>query len=59
MPISDKIIEMIRNSSNEPNFKKLMLQILNEEDNGVFRFKLEYEKLLNEYLKEKEGENDD
>ena len=50
MPISEKIIERIKNSNLDKEFKKLMLQILAEEDKGNYRFKAEYEKFVNEYL---------
>ena len=50
MPISEKIIERIKYSNLDKEFKKLMLQILAEEDKGNYRFKAEYEKFVNEYL---------
>lgn len=50
MPISEKIIERIKYSNLDKEFKKLMLQILTEEDKGNYRFKAEYEKFVNEYL---------
>ena len=57
MPISDKIQEKIMNLPDDEKLKQLMLAILAEEDKGSFRFKETYEKLVNSYLAEKDGEN--
>ena len=62
MPISEKIVQRIKNSKNDDDFKKLMLNILNEEDMGNHQFKRAYEKYVNDYLeanKESEDSKDD
>ena len=46
MPISEKIIEQV--SSSDISEKV--------EDDGIFRFNSEYEKLINSYLENQEGE---
>ena len=56
MPISEKIQEKIRTLPDDEKLKKLMLAILTEEDKGNFRFKDTYEKLVNAYLAEKDGD---
>lgn len=56
MPISEKIQEKIRNLPDDEKLKELMLAILAEEDKGNFRFKDTYEKLVNAYLTEKDGD---
>ncbi|MDE5617255.1 MAG: hypothetical protein K2I36_00165 [Ureaplasma sp.] len=62
MPISEKIVLRIKNSKNDDDFKKLLLNILNEEDMGNHQFKRTYEKYVNDYLdvkKESEDSKDD
>lgn len=54
MPISEKIKMHIDSIDESEEFKKLMLSILSEEDKGTFRFKIVYDELVNEYLKESE-----
>lgn len=56
MPISEKIQEKIRNLSDDEKLKELMLSILAEEDKGNYRFKDTYEKLVNAYLADKDGD---
>ena len=56
MPISEKIQEKIRTLPDDEKLKKLMLAILTEDDKGNFRFKDTYEKLVNAYLAEKDGD---
>lgn len=58
MPISEKIQEKIRKLPDDEKLKELMLAILAEEDKGNFRFKDTYEKLVNAYLAEKDGDNE-
>ena len=38
------------------NEKSLILALLKVEDDGIFRFNSEYEKLINSYLENQEGE---
>lgn len=59
MPISEKIRNKITALEVSDDLKKLMLDILTEEDKGNHRFKETYERLVNEYLKTKEGDNHD
>ena len=56
MPISEKIIEQVSSSDISENEKSLILALLKVEDNGIFRFNSEYEKLINSYLENQEGE---
>lgn len=57
MPISEKIQQKIKNLPDDEKLKELMLAILAEEDKGNFRFKDTYEKLVNAYLAEKDGDD--
>lgn len=57
MPISEKIKKKIENLNETDAFKKLMLDILAEEDKGNHRFKEAYEKRVNTYLKEEDGDS--
>lgn len=60
MPISKKIIDKVNSLEQDEDFKKLVLDILNEEDKGNHRYKEKYEQIIEEYLnnsKEKD-END-
>lgn len=56
MPISEKIIEQVSSSDISGNEKSLILALLKVEDDGIFRFNSEYEKLINSYLENQEGE---
>ena len=56
MPISEKIIEQCSSSDISENEKSLILALLKVEDDGIFRFNSEYEKLINSYLENQEGE---
>ena len=56
MPISEKIIEQVSSSDISENEKSLILALLKVEDDGIFRFNTEYEKLINSYLENQEGE---
>lgn len=56
MPISEKIIEQVSSSDISENEKSLILALLKVEDDGLFRFNSEYEKLINSYLENQEGE---
>ena len=56
MPISEKIIEQVSSSDISENEKSLILALLKVEDDGIFRFNSEFEKLINSYLENQEGE---
>ena len=56
MPISEKIIEQVSSSDISENEKSLILALLKVEDDGIFRFNSEYEKLIKSYLENQEGE---
>ena len=56
MPISEKIIEQVSSSDISENEKSLILALLKVDDDGIFRFNSEYEKLINSYLENQEGE---
>ena len=56
MPISEKIIEQVSSLDISGNEKSLILALLKVEDDGRFRFNSEYEKLINSYLENQEGE---
>ncbi len=56
MPISEKIIEQVSSSDISENEKSLILALLKVENDGIFRFNSEYEKLINSYLENQEGE---
>lgn len=56
MPISENIIEQVSSSDISENEKSLILALLKVEDDGIFRFNSEYEKLINSYLENQEGE---
>ena len=51
MPISEKIIEQVSSSDISENEKSLILALLKVEDDGIFRFNSEYEKLINSYAR--------
>ena len=57
MPISEKIVARIKQSTYDKNFKELMLQILEETNKGNYRYKEAYKKLVDDYIEniEKEG----
>lgn len=50
MSISNKIDSRIDNLNETDEFKALMRNILNVEDEGVYRFKEKYETYVNEYI---------
>lgn len=59
MPISRKIEEQINRLKISEDEKNLMIAILKEEDKGTHSYKTLYEKLINEYIEKKEGNNND
>ncbi len=56
MPISDKIMQEISKSHTTEDEKKLMYNVLKIEDQGIFRFTVEYEKLIKAYIEDHKGE---
>ena len=61
MPISKKIEERIRNLKVDDEFKSMMIDILLDEDSGSYKYRLEYEKHVKNYLvavKKDGGQND-
>ena len=50
MPISEKIVSKILEADENTEFKKLMMQILQEADKGNFRVKAEFEKIVKNYI---------
>ena len=50
MPISQKIIEQVQNTSATATEKAMMLDILAIEDKGVFRFEAAYEKVVKDFI---------
>lgn len=55
MPISDKIKNEIDKLKIKDEDKELLLEILNIEDEGIFRFKKEYERIIKAYLENSKG----
>ena len=56
MPISQKIIERVEATSVSQDEKKLMMKILEIEDNGVYRFEAEYEKAVKAFIVKRDEE---
>lgn len=52
MPISEKILNRINDSEVSKEEKKLMLEILQVEDKGSFRYQAEYEALIKKFIEE-------
>ena len=50
MPISQKIIDRVKATTVSPEEQKLMMKILQIEDNGVYRFEAEYEKAVKAFI---------
>ena len=50
MPISQKIIDRVSATSTTPEEQALMMQILQIEDKGIFRFETAYEKLIKDFI---------
>lgn len=59
MPISQKIIERVKACAASPEEQKLMMKILQIEDNGVYRFEAEYEKAVKAFIASKDEEATD
>ena len=56
MPISQKIIERVEATTVSPEEQKLMMKILQIEDNGVYRFEAEYEKAVKAFIAKRNEE---
>lgn len=54
MPISKKIIDKVDALEITPAERALMMEILEIEDKGSFRFEAVYEKAVKDYIKEVE-----
>ena len=50
MPISQKIIDRVSATSTTPEEQALMMQILQIEDKGIFRFETAYEKVIKDFI---------
>lgn len=59
MPISKKIIDRVKATTVSPEEQKLMMKILQIEDNGVFRFEAEYEKAVKAFIAKRDEEVSD
>lgn len=56
MPISQKIIDRVEATTVSPEEKKLMMKILQIEDNGIFRYEAEYEKAVKAFIAKRDEE---
>ena len=56
MPISQKIIDRVEAKTVSPEEKKLMMKILQIEDNGIFRYEAEYEKAVKAFIAKRDEE---
>ena len=52
MPISEKIMSQVKNADATPPEKELMMQILQVEDKGSFRYQADYEALIKKFIDE-------
>lgn len=50
MPISENIIDRVKAANASKEEKKLMMEILQIEDKGIFRYEAAYEKAIKDYL---------
>lgn len=50
MPISQKIIDRVSATTTTPEEQALMMQILQIEDKGIFRFETAYEKVIKDFI---------
>jgi len=55
MPISQKIIDQVNRAKATPAEKKMMIELLSIEDRGVFRFEAAYDKVIRDFIAEKES----
>ena len=56
MPISQKIIDRVKATTVSPEEQKLMMKILQIEDNGIFRYEAEYEKAVKAFIAKRDEE---
>ena len=56
MPISQKIIDRVSATSTTPEEQALMMQILQIEDKGIFRFETAYEKVIKDFIEARDKE---
>ena len=54
MPISEKIRTQVEKTEATPAQKSLMMEILQLEDKGSYRYRTEYESLIKKYIDENE-----
>jgi hypothetical protein len=54
MPISEKIRTQVEKTEATPAQKGLMMEILQLEDKGSYRYRTEYESLIKKYIDENE-----
>ena len=59
MPISEKILEQVETTAATDSQKALMLEILQIEDKGVFRYEAAYEKVIREFIDSNQKKEDD
>ena len=59
MPISENIIDRVKAANATEEEKKLMMEILQIEDKGIFRYEAAYEKAIKDYLAATEQKEDD
>ena len=50
MSISEKIIDKIKSSETKQSEQELMIQILQIEDKGTYRYQTEYESIIKKYI---------
>ena len=55
MPISEKIRTQVEKTEATPAEKGLMMEILQLEDKGSYRYRTEYESLIKKYIDKNEG----
>ena len=59
MPISEHIIDRVKAANATEEEKKLMMEILQIEDKGIFRYEAAYEKAIKDYLAATDKKEDD
>ena len=58
MPISQKIIDQVYNAKATPAEKQMMLELLEIEDRGVFRFEAAYDKVIRDYIASQDNQEE-
>ena len=59
MPISENIIDRVNAAEATDEEKRLMMEILQIEDKGIFRYEAAYEKAIKDYLTATDKKEDD